>query len=146
MLTRLALLLAFAFSGAGLAACGDTEEKNDYVDSLNAAQERYADAAAGLGSDPTRYGEEIEQLTESTDTLIEDVEALDPPDEVQEQHDDIIAALKEFNAAVKPLTGDLTSDDPARAGTAVQKVATAASAFGTRFDTAINEINEQLQN
>jgi cation transport regulator ChaB len=141
------LLLVLTLTGLVLAACGgDTEEKNEYVDALNSAQERYADAASGFGSDPERYGADIKKLTEATDTLIADIEALDPPDEVQEQHDDIIAALREFNGSVKPVTDELNSDDPAQAATAAQVVATSAARFGSQFDTAVDEINSELQN
>lgn len=128
-----------------LAACGDdVEEKNDYVDALNAAQERYAEKATDLGTDPAKYDEQVRELTQSTDELIDEIEALDPPDEVQEQHDDIIAALKEFNSTVKPVLDDLGSDDPAVAGTAVQSLAAASTKFGTQFDQEINEINDEL--
>jgi hypothetical protein len=140
------LLAALSALALALAACGeDTQEKNDYVDALNAAQERYADASAGLGTDPDSYDRQIEQLTKSTDKLIAEVEALDPPDEVQEQHDAIVATLEEFNATVKPVLDDLSSGDPAKEGTAVNSISAAATKLGVTFDQQIDSINDELQ-
>jgi hypothetical protein len=141
------LLLALSALAIALAACGeDTEEKNDYVDALNAAQQRYADAAAGLGTDPEAYDRQIEQLTKSTDKLIAEVEELDPPDEVQEQHDAIVATLKEFNDTVKPVLDDLNSGDPAKEAEAVNSISAAATKLGVTFDQQIDSINQELQN
>jgi Tfp pilus assembly protein PilP len=130
----------------GVVACGgsDTDEKNKYVDQVNAAQQKFADAVTKLNtgaSSPAEAKQTFDQLDPLLSDVVSDLQAIDPPDEVKAEHEKLTTLIKDFQTDLKKNAADLGNGDIS----AAQKIATDASKLGTDFDQTIDDINSKLR-
>lgn len=147
-MTRLAAsaVATLAIAALPVAGCGgDTEEKNDYVDQVNKVQEEAVEGLSAMSASSPEQGLEIfADINERFAGLVEDLEGIEPPDEVADLHEELIQVLRDFNTAYEEAGFD-ESDDPAELAPAVSEFTTAAAETQTEFGRVINEINAKLQ-
>lgn len=146
---------ALIAAGALVAGCGgDAEESNDYVDAVNGAQieivgeitQAASEIPAANSNNPEAAVEGAEAMAAVFGDGAETIAAIDPPEDVADLHDELVALLEDVETQIDDAAQLLSSDDPAE----LQEGATAITAAGaesqTEFDRIITEINAQLQN
>ena len=147
-------LLALIVLATGLAACGSDDgssnsDKNDYIEKVNAAQKEFADGAAKLNlaspSSPEDFKKSLDGLDPLLSGIVSDLEGIDPPEEVQAEHDKLTNSMKEYQQTVNENKEGLTSGEQAATQKSAQAIATASQQFSTEFDQTVNAINQKLR-
>jgi hypothetical protein len=169
-LRALLALLAAALLAFGAAACGsdddggssggggsdaaDTSEseplsKNDYLKEVNTAQTDFAGEAGKLNlanpSSPKGFKKSLDQLVGLIDKLTERLDAVEPPETVASQHDDLVSQLTAYGDAIEEEKGGLTSGNNKEVADAAGKIQKASTTFSTDFSATINEVNKRLK-
>lgn len=142
-----ALLLAGALA---LAACGSNEENDDYVDQVNAIQEQLVDdvTEAVSGAPPTNpeaaaeVAADLEGVFTST---AEEFEAVEPPQDVADLHDELVAAIRRVGARIGEAEKAFASGDSKRAARAALELQTATTDLQPQLTRLIDDINARLQ-
>lgn len=169
VLRALLALLAAALLAFGAAACGsdddggnggsssdaaDTSEseplsKDDYLKEVNTAQTDFATEAGKLNlanpSSPKGFKKSLDQLVGLIDKLTERLDAVEPPESVASQHDDLVSQLTAYGDAIEEEKGGLTSGEQKEVVDAAGKIQKASTTFSTDFSATINEINKRLK-
>lgn len=142
----LVVLLSLGLIAAG---CGDTAEKNDYVDELNAVQvEVFNDITAlnaATSTDPSEAKSDLNKLVAAVEDGADKIEAVEPHPDVTAQHAELVSLMRDFASDLETQSKKLDSTDPStliEAGTEISRLGTEA---GTEFDRVIDEINSTLQ-
>jgi hypothetical protein len=150
-LPRAALLAALVLSLVA-SGCGDTADKNEYVDLVNKAQTDFADGVGklqGTTSEEASAKEQakavFDQLQASVDKIVADLKAVEAPEEVKAQHDTLIEEIGKFDTAIGKASASL-------AGGSMQDILEAQTTFaaeladvGTNITATIAQINQKLQ-
>jgi uncharacterized phage infection (PIP) family protein YhgE len=146
-LTMLAAgLLAFALIAAG---CGDSGEKNDYVDQVNQLQTDLVDQVTQVTTDATPStqkeaadyaGRVAEVFSQSAD----DFAAVDPPEDVADLHQQLVEEIRSIAQDTKKAEQTLRTGSPQEAQRALTDLQTAASDAQTQLNSLIDEINADL--
>jgi hypothetical protein len=110
------LLAAAGVLGVGLAACGDDDDddrltQEEYfaqVDTLNGD----VDASAEEAFTAETADEGIESLTAAVDTFEEGLRDLSPPEDLEDLHDEYVAAVDEFTDFLEDASEDLEEGAP----------------------------------
>lgn len=146
---RSALAAALLSLGLIAAGCGDTADKNEYVDELNAVQtEVFQDITAinaGASTDPAEAQADVQKLIVAVEDGADKIEAVEPHEDVTEEHAELVSLMRDFAADLQEQADKLDTKDPAdliEAGTKIQELGQEA---GTEFDRVIGEINRILQ-
>jgi hypothetical protein len=149
-LKRLLLpLLAALALAAGLVACGGDDssasDKKDYINQVNAAQKKFAAGVAKLDfANPSSIADlrkSVAGLDPLLSGIVRDLEGIDPPDEVEDEHDKLVRALRDYQSAVNKSAEGIASGDQA----AAREFSTASTKFSTEFDQTVNAINKKLR-
>lgn len=146
-----ALVLALVLAAFVAAGCGgDSEEKNDYVDQVNELQLAYVDDVTALVSaapptTPQESAEVATELADLTEGVADDIEAVDPPEEVADLHDELVATLRDVVDQIRGAQKELASDDPQAAANAASELQAATSGAQTELNSLIDQINTTLQ-
>lgn len=159
----LAALLAAAALSAGFAACGSddeesasgetaTEEKalepGAYIDTVNEVQSDFATEAAKLNlanpASPAAFEESLGELLVLLDTLVEDLEAAQPPDRVSAEHDRLVDGLRDYGDLVEANKDGLVSEDQAKVKASATKIGEGSVRFSQTFDATVKQINDKL--
>jgi hypothetical protein len=135
------------------AGCGSgTKANNDYVDAVNKAQTEFADSiqkvgsSAPSGSDPAVAAKQtFSALGTAIDKVVADLKAVDPPDDVKDLHNKLIAQLSAFGGQVDKAASALSSGDLQAIAAAQRSFAQSASTLGTQISKTITDINTKLQ-
>ena len=137
---------------AGLiaAGCGDAEEKNDYVDQVNELQLAYVDdvTAAVSGdapSTPNGAAEAAGTLAELTNGVADDIEAVEPPEDVADLHQQLVDELRSVATQITDAEDAIANGNPQEAAQAATELQTAITGAQTELNSLINEINSTLQ-
>jgi len=147
-------LLAVLVVSVGFTACGgddgtSTDDKNEYIQKVNDAQKEFADGAAKLNlanpSSPEDFKKSLDGLDPLLSGIVSDLEGIDPPEEVQAEHDKLIASMKDYQKIVSDNKEGLSSGEQEATQQSAQAIATASSKFSTEFDTTVNQINSKLK-
>jgi hypothetical protein len=146
-------LLAMLVLATGVAACGDdgtsTDDKNEYIEKVNDAQKEFADGAAKLNlanpSSPEDFKQSLDGLDPLLSGIVSDLKAIDPPEEVQAEHDKLVSSMEQYQKTVNDNKEGLTSGEQAETQQAAQAIATASSQFSTQFDQTVDQINSKLR-
>lgn len=149
-LCALALALAAAAAPA-LAACGDAEEKNDYVDavnevttSLNSGLTEISSGAAASDT-PQEAAAVFSDFATSLDAAAADIDGISPPAGVEGLHDKLVGQVKDLTAAATGAADEIKAGGPASvAGVAAGFISESAT-LGDDVDATIAEINDKLQ-
>jgi hypothetical protein len=145
---RMAFALGLALlAGALFAACGDTDEKNEYVDRINELQASYAEELSAVGV-PSSLAEVRELATKGAELdaqLAADVAAVDPPEEVADLHAELVATLEESAATTAELERVVdTTKNTQELQRAITEADRNAQATIDEFNALIDRINEEL--
>jgi Family of unknown function (DUF6376) len=150
LVPRLRLLapVLLVLSALLLVACGDSEEKNDYVDEVNEIQTTLQDEISSLAQQPespeqlvTFYNDTVSSLEQAA-TSLEDVS---PPDDVAELHDRLVSEVQELAGVIKGAADEIREGGIAAVPGAVQQLTTEATRVQNEFSSTIDEINSTLQ-
>lgn len=150
----LALIGLIAVSGCG----GDDSESSDSTSSDALSTEEYAQEAQAVlvdfGTAFTELGTQIQQSgsPEEFSSLVDDAEteiqgaiddfgAITPPEEAQEGHDQVLAALEDFSSKLTDVSDAADSGDK----TALQDAASALQEAGLDFQTQLTEAATSLE-
>ena len=101
--TRIVALLAALLLSAGLVAACGSDEKEDYAQQVEDILNPLGEELQSLGdelsasTDPDQLASGISEAEDTIEGGISDLEAIDPPEDVQQVNDDLIAALQTFN-------------------------------------------------
>jgi hypothetical protein len=147
-------LLAVLVVSVGFTACGggdgtSTDDKNEYIKKVNDAPKEFADGAAKLNlanpSSPEDFKKSLDGLDPLLSGIVSDLEGIDPPEEVQAEHDKLVQSMKDYQKTVNDNKEGLASGDQEATQKSAQAIATASSKFSTEFDQTVNEINSKLR-
>ena len=135
-----------------LSACGDdTDEQNDYVDEVNRVTtdlndelSRIPEQVSSIGN-PGEAAEAFASFNEAVDSAAAQLEAIDPPEEVEELQDQLVGEVERLAAEAASVPDEIREGGPA----AVIGVATGFIAEANRvsadIDATLDEINSVLQ-
>jgi hypothetical protein len=134
-----ALLAALMVVGAvALVACGDG--KGDYAADVKEIVQPVGDKLQDLGAQLQGNGsqqEKVAQLEEAQTTIdgaADDLEALEPPEGVQDEHDEYVAKLRTLADDIGAVTKAVEDQDQAAAQQAFTKLQTTAEEVRTAED------------
>jgi hypothetical protein len=167
-LRTLLALLATALLAFGAAACGsdddsgnggggnaaDTSESeplsnDEYLEEVNKAQTDFATQAGKLNlanpSSPKGFKKSLDRLVGLIDTLTQRLDAIEPPESVASQHDDLVGQLNRYGNVIEREKGDLASGDQQKVVNAAKEIQEASTTFSTDFSATITEINKRLE-
>ena len=151
-LGALAVSLLLCAAPATLAACGeDTDEQNDYVDEVNGVTmglndelNRIASAVTSV-SDPQEAVDAFATLSDAVRSAGDELEAVDPPEDVAELHDQLVRQVERLAAEAGNAVDEVREGGPA----AVIGVATGfigeTNRISSDIDGTLDEINSILQ-
>lgn len=159
----LALLVALVLA-IGAVACGSGDDsgggsggsnaseplsKSDYLEQVNEAQTDFATDAGKLNlanpSSPGGFKKSLDQLVVLIDDLETELDDIQPPDEVDAEHDRLVAGLSDYGDTIEAQKDGLSSGDRQQVVSAAQKIGTASTTFSRSFDGTIDEINSNLE-
>lgn len=145
-LALLLLLLTLAATGCG---SGDTDQKNAYVDEVNAAQQSFATTFEQVSgritssTTPASDNRTWRGFQTSIRKLTTQLEAVTPPDSVKQLHQELIDEFSSYGDAVatyrKALDGNIEELSKAQATLATQTSQTSSS-----INRTIERINQKL--
>jgi hypothetical protein len=141
-----ALVLAVALLAAG---CGDTGEKNDYVDEVNQLQTDLVEQVtkATTSANPTTQKQAADYAGTIADIFskaADDFAAVDPPEDVADLHSQLVDEIRSIAADTKKAEQTLRSGSPQEAQKALTDLQTAASDAQNQLNSLIDEINGDL--
>jgi outer membrane murein-binding lipoprotein Lpp len=146
----LKLVLAIAVVASLLAAgCGDTGEKNDYVDQVNALQNDLVDkVTTAAGNAPTSQKEAAEysaKIAAIFSASADEFAAIDPPQDVADLHSQLVDQIRSIAADTRKAERTLRQGTPEEAQKALTELQNAATDAQNRLNMLIDEINTDLQ-
>jgi hypothetical protein len=133
---RVLALALVAIAALVLAACGGGDDsggggslsKEDYAQQLTDTVKPVGEKLQSIGQDVQASSSvedasaKIDEAQQELEDVTAKVEALDPPEEVQAEHDTYVEKLKQLTTDVGGLKVALESKDQAKAAEAVQKL------------------------
>jgi Family of unknown function (DUF6376) len=145
---RAALLCLAAVAALALAACGGDDESNDYVDDVNAVQNEFLDTMTEVAStpptNPSQAGDVVSEMEDAFATAADDLEAIDPPEEVADLHDELVTTMSDLGTQVADLGESLTSGNPQQTAQAATELQAALTEAQTEVTSLTDQINEEL--
>jgi hypothetical protein len=144
---RAALLCCLTVAALALAACGNSEQ-NDYVDQVNAVQTEFLNAMTAAAStpptNPSQAGDLISSMEDAFNTAAEDLQAISPPDDVADLHQQLIDKMSELGDKVSEVGKALKSGNQQQAQQAAQELQDALLQAQTDVTDLTTQINDQL--
>lgn len=139
------VVLGLAAAGCG----GDTAEKNDYVDAVNKAQTDFNETVGKVQTGATSGAADAEKnfdaLGASLDKVVADLKAVDAPDDVKAEHDQLVANMAEFGDVIEKFGEQVSSGDQQKILDAQTELITDAGEIATKISQTITQINTKLQ-
>jgi predicted nucleic acid-binding Zn-ribbon protein len=140
------LLLAASLLAAG---CGDTDEKNDYVDEVNELQTDLVDQVtqATTSANPTTQKQAADYAGAIADIFsksADDFAAVDPPEDVADLHSQLVDELRSIADDTKKAENTLRTGSHQEAQQALTDLQTAATDAQNALNSLIDEINADL--
>lgn len=149
--SRIALLLGalIALVSVGLlAGCGSAQEKNDYVDQVNKIQQEALDAVnkatANAPSNAQEFEQQIGSAGDAVDDALTKLKDVDVPDDAKDGHQQFINALSSMSDVFHETANKVKGASPSELITVVTSLQTKATQAGTKIDSAISKINDEL--
>jgi RecA/RadA recombinase len=141
-----AALLVIALLAAG---CGDSGEKNDYVDAVNQLQTDLVDQVTEATSDanPTTQKQAADYAGRIADVFgnsADEFEAVDPPEDVADLHQQLVEEIRSIAADTRKAEQTLRTGSPQEAQRALTDLQTAATDAQNQLNSLIDEINTDL--
>ena len=144
-----AALLAAALLASG---CGgtDVEESNAYVEKVNLAQSSFSASFERLAREITRTStpdqdrDTLRAIEQTLSTTTEDLRRIDPPEQVGDQHEQLVEAIAGYGAAISA-AADALGGSAQRASEAQARLAAETERTSTRVSSAVGAINRKLK-
>ena len=144
---HLAALALAMFAALAITACGNDEE-NEYVDEVNGVQTAFLDeitaAASTPATNPSQVSDLVGAMQGAFDTAAADLGAVEPPEEVVDLHDELIATMSELGDQVGTVGEALQSGNAQEAQQAAIELQAALTESQTQVTELTDEINNQL--
>ena len=148
----LALIGLFAVAGCGdddggSSDSGEALSADEYEAQAREVLTSFGEAFTGLGtqisqsSSPEEFSGFVDDAEAEIQTAIDEFGAIEPPEEAQEGHDQILAALENFSSGLTDVSDAADAGDKA----ALQEAATALQQAGVDFQTQIEEADQSLK-
>jgi hypothetical protein len=136
-----------------LVACGggDADEKNDYVDQVNEVTTTLntgltqISSDVPLATDPAQASKVFSQFASSLKTAASDIDAIEPPDDVAELHDKLVADVTTLSEESTNAANEAEAGGPAGLPGVATQFIDEANKLGGDIDATIAEINTELQ-
>lgn len=142
---RLAAAAVAVFAALALVACSSTDDKNAYVDEVNAIQQETLDAVTlATSAPPNNKDEFVSQLGQATDALdaaIAKLGEVSVPEEAQEGHDDFVSAVQAMSDLFSETGDKAASASQAELLPIVTEMQSEGGIVGIEVDAAITKIN-----
>jgi len=147
-------VVALLVGAVALAACGDEansrEAKNAYVRELNAAQVEFATNAEtvsqqGKAASIGQYRRTLRHFEETIEDFTTKLRGITVPDVVQEEHEQLIAALTRFGTDFEKVTSVLNNPNARTLGEAQNAITTATQQANARIEAAAAAIDSKLK-
>ena len=135
-----------------LVACGDTEEKNDYVDAVNNVTSTLntgltdVSAQANAADSPDQIADVFSQFATQLDTATKDLDEITPPEGVDDLHEKLVGELEELTAAANTAADGVSAGGASGVVTTAQQFVAEATRISAEADATISQINSELQN
>ena len=126
---------------------GDALSNEDYITELNEAQTTFVEAVGGLNlaspDSPSAFADSIEKLSGNVDTLVGELEQVNPPEEISDLHQQLIDQMTEYSATISENAEGLRGEQDELLK-AAQAISEASTKFSTEFGDLVTQINQQL--
>jgi len=148
---RLMGLVALATLGTAallLVACGDGEEKNDYVDEVNEVQTTFQSEVSELGQNidsPDQLVAFYEDTVAELEQAVQELDDISPPEEVEELHDQLTEEVQGLADLIQGAAEDIEQGGVAAVPGVVSELSSEGSRLQGEFSNTIDEINRELQ-
>jgi uncharacterized protein DUF6376 len=142
-----ALALALVASGCG----ADTKEANDYVDSVNKAQNDFAtkfDELSGQITSTSTAAQDrrtLDGFKQAIDKVVADFRAVKAPDKVKGLHDQLISEISAYGREIDKAKGAFSDDDPQAIVKAQADLVSAVTKVQAQINKTIADINKKLR-
>lgn len=147
---RVATVIGAVTAAAAIAAGCGNEEQNDYVDEVNAIQQDVADAAteasASAPSNPQEAADVGHQIADAFAQGATDLEAVDPPEEVVDLHDQLTQELQSVADDINQAADAFESGNAQQAAQAAVKLQESVTGAQTEVNSLIDQINSEFGN
>lgn len=151
-LALLALLIAGCGGDDGDEDSSDTEtsealSSEDYTQEAQNVLLAFGTSFQELGAqisasqEPEEFGSLVDQAESEIQTAIDEFGAITPPEEAQEGHDQVLAALEDFSSKLTDVSEAADAGDDS----ALQEAATALQEAGFEFQDQITQATQSLQ-
>ncbi len=140
MKTRTAIAICLA--GAAIAGCSSTE---DYVDDVNAIQEKVVNASKSVGSDVNATKEELikelDKAKAEAEQAVTDLGNVDVPEDAEAGHEKLIKGFDELEKLYGQVKNGIESGS---GGDAFEELRTKGDEIDKQIDDALDQINKEL--
>lgn len=144
---KLVPLLAVALLATGLVAACGSDEKDEYASDVESVLEPLGEELTNLGTElsnvdsPEGFVEGVTAVQDRIEEGVADLEAIEPPSDVTDIHEDLIASLEKFNSSLDAVRtaaedGDLQT---------LQEEALALPQAASEFQTEIDDITQRAE-
>lgn len=146
-------LVALVIGALAVGACGgadEREERNAYVRALNAAQQEFAENASLVSQQRSpasigQYRRTLQRFESTIASFTTKLQKIEVPDEVRDEHAQLIDALKSFGLDFKRVTAALKNPNPRKLSEAKRAIAIATERANLRIEAAAAAIDSKLE-
>ncbi len=152
---RMVVVVAPILAALALAACGDSgtasSDKNAYAEKVNDAQTTFATTVtsvargAGAKSSVSRQQRTLRRFETAIDGVVADLKKIDAPEEVTDEHEQLIAVLSRFGSDISQANDAMRNPTPRTIAAAQRRVQAATQSVNSRVNAAIAAINAKLR-
>jgi uncharacterized phage infection (PIP) family protein YhgE len=143
----LVTVVALLASGCG----SDTKAANDYVDSVNKAQNDFASTFDKLSAQITSTStaqqdrETLDGFKQAVDKVVTDLRAVKVPNKVKDLHGRLVAEISAYGREIDKAKQAIEGDDPKAIIKAQTELASAVTRMSTQINQTIDAINKKLR-
>jgi hypothetical protein len=138
-------LAAIASLALTVALAGCAVSTDEYVDDVNAIQERVIDASNSVGSDINASKQEVvkslEQAKKEAEAAIDDLREVDVPDDAEAGHDQLVNGFEELEKLYTEVREGIESG---AGGDAFDELRAEGAEIDRKIDKALDQINQDL--
>jgi hypothetical protein len=143
------LVIAVALLASG---CGsDTKAENDYVDSVNKAQNDFATTFDKLSAQITSTStaqqdrQTLDGFKQAVDKVVTDLRAVKVPDKVKDLHGRLVAEISAYGEEIDKAKQAFAGDDPQAIIKAQTELVSAVTRVSAQINDTIDAINKKLR-
>ena len=143
----LVLVVALLASGCG----SDTKTANDYVDSVNKAQNDFAATFDKLSSKITSTStaeqdrQTLDGFKQAVDKVVTDLKAVKVPSKVKGLHGQLVTEISDYGTEIDKAKAAFSGNDPQAIVKAQTQLVSAVTRVSAQINRTIDEINKKLR-